>query len=68
MPPKVKPERRRLEIVAEPEWISAVAAAAAKADRTISSYIRVAVNAQMEKDGVKILAKPVRPPGRPKKT
>lgn len=65
MPPEKKPGRRRLEIVAEPEWIDLVSEAATAADRSVSSYIRTAVNAQMTKDGFSPNAGSVKSRGRP---
>ena len=43
MPTPKKPGRKRLEIVAEAEWIDRVSEAALASDRTLSSYIRQAV-------------------------
>ena len=67
MVPRKKPGRRRLEIVAEPEWLDLVAQAAEAADRTISSYIRAAVNVQMRKDGYSYDGTVVKPAQRPRK-
>jgi hypothetical protein len=64
---KKKPGRTRLDIVADAAWIDTLAKAAAAADRSISSYIRTAVTAQMIKDGFEIPATNATPPNRPKK-
>jgi hypothetical protein len=65
MPTPKQPGRKRLEIVAEPEWIDLVAAAAQAADRSVSSYVRQALNAQMERDGFRPPDVVVKPRGRP---
>ena len=65
MPTPKKPGRTRFEIVAEPEWIDLVARAAQAADRTMSSYARVAITAQMERDGFTSIPEPAKPKGRP---
>jgi hypothetical protein len=69
MPAPKKTGRKRLEIVAEPEWIDLVTEAAKKADRSLSSYIRVAVNARLAEDGFASIQnrEPVKPRGRPRK-
>ena len=52
MPTKKKTGRRRLEIIAEPEWIDLLTDAAKDAGHaSLSSYIRVTMNAQMRKQG-----------------
>jgi hypothetical protein len=53
--------------VAEPEWIDLVARAAEAADRIMSSYARVAINAQLERDGFTAIPEPAKPKGRPPK-
>jgi hypothetical protein len=70
MPAPKKSGRKRLEIVAEPEWIDLVTEAAKKADRSLSSYIRVAVNAKLAEDGFTSIhnGEAVKPRGRPKKS
>lgn len=68
MPTPKKPGRDRLELVAEPEWIDLVAQAAAASERSVSGYVRAAVNAQMKKDGFEPGAAPAKPRGRPKKS
>lgn len=65
MPTPKQPGRKRLEIVAEPEWIDMVAAAAEAADRSVSSYVRQAVNAQIARDGFRPPDVMARPRGRP---
>jgi hypothetical protein len=65
MPTPKQPGRKRLEIVAEPGWIDLVAAAAEAADRSLSSYVRQALKAQMERDGLRPPGVAVKPRGRP---
>jgi hypothetical protein len=64
-----EPGRKRLEIVAESKWIDLVTEAAKKADRSLSSYIPVTVNAKLAADGFSSIhnGEPVKPRGRPKK-
>ncbi len=61
-----RPGRRRLEIVAEPEWIDSVAAAARADDRSLSSFIRMAVNERAARLGILLAAEDASPRGRPR--
>jgi hypothetical protein len=67
MSAKKQPGRRRFDIVAEPEWLDLVAVAAKATERSVSGYIRLAVNAQLERDGFKPAVGASRPRGRPPK-
>jgi hypothetical protein len=67
MSAKKQPGRRRFDIVAEPEWLDMVAVAAKATERSVSSYIRLAVKAQLERDGFKPAVGEARPRGRPPK-
>lgn len=53
MPRKKDPKskRGRVEFLAEPEWINRVTAHAEKLGLNLSSFIRLSVNKQMERDG-----------------
>jgi hypothetical protein len=67
MPTPKKTGRRRLEIIAEPQWIDQVAAAAVAVDQSLSAYIRTAVNDRMRRDGMTYSGADSKPRGRPTK-
>jgi hypothetical protein len=47
---KEKFERRRLELVAEPEWIARLTVQAERLGLSVSAYIRLAVTERLERD------------------
>jgi hypothetical protein len=67
MPAKKLPGMRRIQIVAEPAWIDAMAEAARRDERSLSQFARSAMNAAARRLGVEVPGQVVKPRGRPRK-